>query len=54
MVVAAREVTSVICGCGNFLTMSLKFTTLASDASEKKNLKPFSFLWKNLMMNSVL
>ncbi len=44
MVVAAREVTSVICGCGNFPTMSSKFTTLTSDVSGKKNLKPFFFL----------
>ena len=36
--VAAHDVLPVNSGSGNFLTMFSKFTTLASDASGKKNL----------------
>ena len=54
MVVTVCDVPPVNSGCGNFLTMPLKFTILTSDVSRKKKSQPFSFLQKNGMENSVL
>ena len=52
MAITACDVPLVNSGCGNFLTMSLKFTILTFHVSRKKRLQPFSFYggkeWRTL------